>query len=159
MANQALLTDLELELGEHRLLSIYRARRSQHREVLGHRSITHFDFATVSDRDNLVQAITIRLLTPRGELAALGHPDYGSRLPELIGQQRTDTTRNLAKLYILEALKQERRIAEVIKLTVENHPVKKDPNYRHMILVHLQVRAIGDSAVIDLGPFTLDLGS
>lgn len=154
MSNAALLTDLELKLKDSRALSIYRARRNQQREVLGSRSITTFDFQPVSDRDNLAQAISVRLLTPRGELTALGHPDYGSRLPELIGEQRTETTRNLAKLYVLEALKQESRVAEVVTLEVGDHP-----GDRHRINIFLQVKPIGDSAVIDLGPFTLDLGS
>jgi len=37
-----------------------------------------------SDVDNLVQALLLRFLTPVGEMELLGHPDYGSRLSELI---------------------------------------------------------------------------
>ena len=153
MPNPALLTDIALRLVDSRALSIYRARRSDRRQVLGRRGVVTRDFELVSDRDNLAQAIRIRLLTPRGELTALGHPDYGSRLPELIGEQRTETTRNLAKLFVLEALKQERRIAEVVTVTVDDHP-----GDRHRIDLFVQVRPIGESAVVDVGPFTLDLG-
>jgi phage baseplate assembly protein W len=153
MANKALLTDLALRLVDARALSIYRVRSQERREALGRRVLKVRDFALVSDRDNLTQAVAIRLLTPRGELAELGHPDYGSRLPDLVGSQRTETTRNLAKLYVIEALKQERRIAEILSVAVADHAGE-----RHRIDIEIQVRAIGDSAVIDLGPFTLDLG-
>jgi phage baseplate assembly protein W len=153
MANEALLTDIALRLVDSRALSIYRARRRDRREVLGRRSVTSRDFVRIDDRDNLAQAITIRLLTPRGELTALGHPDYGSRLPELIGEQRTETTRNLAKLYVLEALKQERRIAKVVTVEVGDHA-----GDRHRIDLFIQIRPIDDSRVVDVGPFTLDLG-
>ena len=44
------------------------------------------DLRTVDGRDNLAQAVINRLLTRQGELAALGHPRYGSRLHELIGE-------------------------------------------------------------------------
>ena len=74
------------------------------------RGITLRDFALAEGRSNLGQALTTRLLTPRGEIAALGHPTYGSRLHEVIGQPNTPTTRNLAKLFVIEALNEERRV-------------------------------------------------
>jgi phage baseplate assembly protein W len=110
------------------------------------------DFSVSSDLDNLRQAIEIRLLTPKGELAPLGHADYGSRLPDLIGRPNTDTNRNLAKLYVIEALKQERRIEKIV--TVDVTPA---PGERQLIKIFLQVQAIGVRNVIDLGPFTIDL--
>jgi phage baseplate assembly protein W len=153
MANDALLTDLKLRLVDARALSIYRSQRLEQREVLAGRSRQTRDFGLLSGRDNLAQAVILRLLTPRGELAALAHADYGSRLPELIGVQRTETTRNLAKLYVIEALKQERRIDEIVAVTVSDQP-----GDRHRINIFIQVRPINDSSVVDLGPFTLDLG-
>ncbi len=114
MADEALLTDLALVLIRHDALSIYRARDEEKRSVVGRRSVKARDFVPLSGRDNLRQAVMMRLFTPQGELAALGHPEYGSRLPSLIGEQRTETTRNLAKLYVIEALKQERRIAKIV---------------------------------------------
>lgn len=151
--NNALLTDLKLRLVDSRALSIYRAQPTEQREVLAGRSIRTRDFIPVSGRDNLAQAVIMRLLTPRGELAALAHPDYGSRLPELIGTPRTETTRNLAKLYVIEALKQERRIAEIVQVTVSDQP-----GDRFRINIFIQIKPIDDSRIIDLGPFTLDLG-
>lgn len=76
------------------------------------------DLATLSGADNLKQALLLRFLTPAGELAVLGHPDYGSRLFELIGQLNTDTTRNRAKLYVLQALAAEPRVKEVRSVQV-----------------------------------------
>jgi phage baseplate assembly protein W len=68
---------------------------------------------------NLVQSLIVRLLTEKGELAALGHPDYGSRHHQLIGEPNTQANRNLIKIYILECLKQEHRIESVLKIDVK----------------------------------------
>jgi phage baseplate assembly protein W len=76
------------------------------------------DIAVVSGRENLAQALVLRLLTPKGSLAPLGHPDYGSRLPSLIGQLNNDTTRNLARLYTIEAIGQETRVRALRDLAV-----------------------------------------
>lgn len=70
------------------------------------------DLETLSTQDNLAQALLLRFLTPMGELALLGHPDYGSRLFELIGELNNDTNRNRAKLYVLEALAAEPRVQQ-----------------------------------------------
>lgn len=76
------------------------------------------DLAVVSGRENLAQALVLRLLTPVGALAALGHPDYGSRLIDLIGRLNNVTTRNLARLWTLEALAAEPRVRETLELHV-----------------------------------------
>ena len=71
------------------------------------------DLKTLSKTDNLVQALFLRFLTPQSELAVLGHPDYGSRLGDLIGELNNETTRNRAKLFVLEAIAAEPRVKEV----------------------------------------------
>jgi phage baseplate assembly protein W len=76
------------------------------------------DLETLDGADNLSQALLLRFLTPLGELAALGHPDYGSRLHELIGERNSETNRNRAKLYVLQALAAEPRVYEVRAVTV-----------------------------------------
>ena len=96
------------------------------------------DLATVEGRDNLVQAIINRLLTRRGELAALGHPNYGSRLYLLPGELNNLRVRGLADIYIREALAQEPRISEVVSIAFD------DPNRssrRHTMEVTLVVRS------------------
>ena len=77
-----------------------------------------FDLDTYDGVDNLVQALLLRFLTPLGEMTPLGHPDYGSRLPELIGELNTETNRNRAKLYVLQALAQEPRVQKVLAVEV-----------------------------------------
>jgi phage baseplate assembly protein W len=73
------------------------------------RRVEGFDLGLVSARNNLAQALILRLLTRVGELAPLGHPDYGSRLTQLIGGLNDETSRNLARLYTIEAIAQEPR--------------------------------------------------
>jgi phage baseplate assembly protein W len=76
------------------------------------------DLATISRVENLQQALLLRLLTPRGALDILGHPEYGSRLNTLIGEPNTEANRNRAKMYILESLAQEPRLTEVLSVSV-----------------------------------------
>ena len=90
------------------------------------RSVRVTDFDLITGRENLAQAIIMRLLTPRGELSALGHPTYGSRLHELVGSNNTATNLALARLYILESLKQESRIEKINQLLIEPAPGSRD---------------------------------
>lgn len=76
------------------------------------------DLATISGADNISQALLLRLLTPRGALEQLGHPEYGSRLSTLIGELNNETNRNRAKLFVLESLAQEPRIGKVVSVSV-----------------------------------------
>ena len=152
MAAPQLLNDIALRFIRSDALSIYEVQDQEARTTAGGRVVRVPDLSVSSNLDNLRQAIEIRLLTPKGELAALGHADYGSRLPDLIGQPNTETNRNLAKLYVIEALKQERRIEKIV--SVEVTPA---PSQRQLIKIFLQVKAIGVQSVIDLGPFTIDL--
>lgn len=68
---------------------------------------------TVDGHTNLAQAIVNRLWTRKGELAELGHPEYGSRLYELIGEPNNLRLRVLTEIYIRDCLAQEERIAEI----------------------------------------------
>jgi phage baseplate assembly protein W len=70
------------------------------------------DAETVDGRENLAQALVLRLLTPRGSLAALGHGAYGSRVHELVGERKTDALRNLCRAFVLEAVAQEPRVED-----------------------------------------------
>src|SRR5688572_27781930 len=76
------------------------------------------DLQTVERVDNLSQALLLRFLTEVGELTLLGHPNYGSRLPELLGELNSETNRNRAKLFVLEALQAEPRVKEVRSVIV-----------------------------------------
>jgi phage baseplate assembly protein W len=76
------------------------------------------DFRVVAREDNLGQAILMRLKTRKGELADLGHPSYGSRLYELIGEPNNTRTRGLVRSAILDALEQEPRIKQITNVKV-----------------------------------------
>lgn len=71
------------------------------------------DLATLTGRRNLAQSLILRLLTPVGSLAPLGHPGYGSRLGELVGTANVPAARFLARRHVLEAVAQESRAALV----------------------------------------------
>ena len=68
------------------------------------------DLGLIEGRNNLAQAMILRLLTPRGALRDLGHAAYGSRLHELIGQPKNSSTRNRCRVFVLEAVAQEPRV-------------------------------------------------
>jgi len=82
------------------------------------RTETGKDLETVTRVDNLSQALLLRFLTEVGELTLLRHPDYGSRLFELIGELNSETNRNRAKLFVLEALQAEPRVKEIKAVNV-----------------------------------------
>jgi phage baseplate assembly protein W len=113
------------------------------------------DLAVAAGVDNLEQAIADRLKTRKGELAGLGHPDYGSRHHELIGEPNVDRTRNLIKLYILQALRDEPRIAEVLSAAVraEHRPP------RGSVRIDLVLRVTDEPEPLSLTfPFSLEAG-
>ncbi len=105
----------------------------------------HHDLAPVAGFENLQQALLLRFLTEVGELAHLGHPTYGSRLHELIGEPNTETTRNRAKLYALQALSEEPRVAAVRSLVVTTHP-----SDRNRLEIRAAVVALDQVSVLNL---------
>jgi len=143
--------DIKLTLIDSRALSIYRVAETETRARAGGRGVRIGDFTTLEGRDNLGQALIARLLTPKGELTPLGHPDYGARLHEVIGMPNTDTTRNLAKLYVLEALKAERRVDKILGVGVTPHAVN-----RVLIEIAIRVQPIDAKAELSLS-FALEL--
>lgn len=109
MSNEQFYQDLHL------------SRRSFDREVSDRHYVdlqasARRDLQTVTGRENLAQAIINRLLTRKGELARLGHPNYGSRLHLLVGELNNIRIRGKAEIYIRESLAQESRIKEVVQV-------------------------------------------
>jgi len=94
--------------------------------------ISDVDLETLSYAENMIQALFLRFLTPAGELAVLGHPEYGSRLSDLIGELNNETNRNRAKLFVLEALAAEPRVQEVLSVAVTQN--KRDPTQMDIAL-------------------------
>jgi phage baseplate assembly protein W len=110
------------------------------------------DLDTHAGADNLVQALLLRLLTPKGELAVLGHPDYGSRLEELIGELNSETIRNRAKLYTLEALTADPRVKQVLSVNV-----KQNSRDRTQVDIAVKLLAIdSDTPLNFVFPFFLE---
>jgi phage baseplate assembly protein W len=99
---------------------------------------------TVGGIDNAVQSVVHRIKTVAGELADLGHPEYGSRHHELIGRPNTEGNRNLVKLYILQALAREPRIEKVLKADVIPDP------QRDRVTISLTLRFIAAPVAQDL---------
>lgn len=143
-----LLTDVRLDLDRAQLRPVYRvaAHRRAVSTAQGLRSVV--DLEVVSGRENLGQAIVMRLLTPRGELAELGHPEYGSRLHELLGSPNTEARRRLAKLFVLDALARDPRVEEVVDVTVEPHRDQRD-----RVDIAIAVRPLGSVETLVVGPF------
>lgn len=109
LAGRDLLVTPNMVAHDAASLDLGRATRVQRRPRPGQPQALD-DLALVDGRENLAQALLLRLLTPRGALAALGHADYGSRLGELIGRGKTEALRQLCRAYVLEAVAQEPRV-------------------------------------------------
>lgn len=103
------------------------------------------DLQGVTGVDNLQQALLVRFLTQVGELEPLGHPSYGSRLHELVGELNTETTRNRARLFALQALQAEPRIAQVRSIVVETD--RKQPT---LIEIKAALVTIDDPTPVNL---------
>lgn len=70
------------------------------------------DYGIIAGRKNLAHALLLRLLTPWGSLTDLGHAEYGSRLHELIGRNKTSALRDLCRAFVLEVVAQEPRVED-----------------------------------------------
>jgi len=104
-------------------------------------------------RQNLGQAILHRLLTRKGELADTGHPDYGSRLHELIGEPNNSRTRDLVRLYAKECISQDPRVREIAKVMAATAP-----DNPHVVLLDITVLPIKSSVPMNITfPFYLEV--
>jgi phage baseplate assembly protein W len=104
------------------------------------------DLALARGRANLAQAIILRLQTERGELAPLGYPTYGSRHHHLIGEPNTEAKRNLVKLCVLECLRQEPRLQEIVRVDV----VPLGPERWLEVLLEVEAIVRGDPTPLSL---------
>ena len=148
--NASLLTDVAIELRHAELRPVYGVRSERRSVALAQGPRTVVDLGTTDGLPNLGQAIAMRLLTPRGELAELGHPEYGSRLHELIGSANTENRRSMTKLFVLESLAQEPRIEKIVRCDVAPAPGTRD-----RVNVELEVKPVASVETVTVGPFTL----
>jgi phage baseplate assembly protein W len=110
------------------------------------------DLEVTEGFEGLVQGLVNRLKTRKGELADLGHPEYGSRHHELIGEPNVDRVRALIKLFVLQALRDEPRIERVLdcKVRAEHEPP------RETVRIELRLKIIAETTPLNLVvPFAL----
>lgn len=105
------------------------------------------DLDTARGEQSLRQALILRLLTPVGTLSELGHSRYGSRLGELVGEPNTETNRLRARAFVLQAVAQERRVAEVVDLRV----TLPADGATDRIAISFRVRLVDGGDPVDLG--------
>ncbi|MEM2027479.1 MAG: GPW/gp25 family protein [Candidatus Bathyarchaeia archaeon] len=111
------------------------------------------DLEIVKDEYNLGQAIISRLRTRLGELADLGHPNYGSRLYELVGEPNNERTRELAKAYVRESVMRDPRVKEIVNISVKPH--KED---KRRIDIEITLLPIGRNTALNIVfPFYLEV--
>lgn len=83
------------------------------------------DLDTIDGLDDLVQALKLRLLVARGELSALGHPRYGNRVHELVGEPLSRPNLELLRRHVRRALLDDPRVAKLERL--ELRPIDGEP--------------------------------
>jgi phage baseplate assembly protein W len=113
------------------------------REIVDLIASTSGDVQTVSGRANLGQAIVNRLFTRKGALAPLGHPNYGSRLYQLVGEPNNARVRGLAELFIRESLAQEPRVEAITSITFA---ALRRGFTRNFLEVAISVKPVGEAA-------------
>ncbi len=112
------------------------------------------DLETLAELDNLRQALLLRFLTPQGEMEILGHAAYGSRLYELIGEPNIERIHNRAKMYVLQALAMEPRVARVLSVNVTQNRM-----VREQMDIDIWLTPIGSDTPLNLVfPFFLEGG-
>lgn len=102
------------------------------------------DIARVTGIKNIKkQSLINRIMTRKGELEELGHPEYGSKHHELMGEPNTESNRNLIKFHILECLSHEPRIERILNVKIET-------DNRNLVRVKLEIKIIDVSSPINL---------
>ena len=99
------------------------------------------DFAKISDRENLKQAILLRLSTEKGEYFV---SDYGSELYSVVGKSFDQLLKNRIIGYVNETLLQEPRITSFEVLDVVFDSGKKQ------ITVSISVLPEGETTYLNL---------
>lgn len=144
-----LLGNLDRQTDRDRANDLFTARS---RNPFLQLSDAYRDLDTLEGAENLKQALLLRFLTPVGELAALGHPDYGSRLYKLIGELNNETNRNRAKLFVLQALAAEPRVKKVLSVQVT-----QSRSDRTQVDIRISLTPIDSDSVLNLVfPFSFE---
>lgn len=111
------------------------------------------DLAPVRGNENIVQALTMRLLVRKGELARLGWPNYGSRLHELIGEPNNQRTRTILMAHARTAIEQDPRVREVTDIEARVPEGERDT-----VRLNIEIQLIHENHPLNL-VFDLKLGT
>jgi phage baseplate assembly protein W len=111
------------------------------------------DLALAAGNDNIVQALTLRLLVRRGELALLGWPNYGSRLHELIGEPNNRRTHTILMAHARAAVEQDPRVVQVTSLRAYVLPGERD-----VARLEMEIQLINENNPLNL-VFDVRLGN
>jgi phage gp46-like protein len=84
------------------------------------------DLELTRGADAIVQALRLRLVVRRGELAPLGWPDYGSRLHELIGEPNVVRRHARALAYARQAIEADPRVQAITRIAATVPPGDRD---------------------------------
>lgn len=98
------------------------------------------DWATMAGIKNLLQALTHRLLTRKGELAY--HPSYGSHLERHIGQPLDEARAGLIRQEVRETLLDDPRIVGITWLRIDHLSDHLD--------IQLEAQVIGANTTVPL---------
>lgn len=111
------------------------------------------DLAIAEGAANISQALTLRLLVRKGELAPLGLPHYGSRLHELLGERQNQRVRVLAMAFARTAIEQDPRVVKVQEISADSAP-----DDRGTLRLSMTIELIADPNPLNL-VFDLRLGN
>ena len=101
------------------------------------------DMALTQSTDNISQALTLRILVRRGELARLGWPDFGSRVHELIGEPNNLRTRTRLKAFARNAIERDPRVVEITN-------IKAEPTERSLVRLEMDIQLINEPNPLNL---------
>jgi phage baseplate assembly protein W len=101
------------------------------------------DMALTQNTDNISQALTLRILVRRGELARLGWPDFGSRVHELIGEPNNLRTRTRLMAFARNAIERDPRVVEITN-------IKAEPAERSLVQLEMDIQLINEPNPLNL---------
>ena len=111
------------------------------------------DLASAQGNDNILQALTMRLLVRKGELTLLGWPNYGSRLHELIGEPNNQRTHTILMAHARNAIEQDPRVEQVISVEARVLPGERD-----VVRLEMEIQLIRENNPVNL-VFDVRLGT
>jgi phage gp46-like protein len=111
------------------------------------------DLGLAEGSDNIVQALRLRLMVRKGELAPLGMPNYGSRLHELLGERQNQRLRVLAMAFARAAVEQDPRVKDIVEVRAES-----PQGDRETLRISMDIELIDEPAPLNL-VFDLRLGN